>query len=196
MCKPGAADIVFVLDSSYSEGQEFVDKQKGYIKGYLSTIPISKSDFQISVITFSYLPKVHFYLNTFISNTSISAAVSTIQHENGPTYLGKALQLVRDEILTSKHGFRRVKTYVIVISDGLFSDRHDAIMNANKLKQDNIDVISVAVGAQILHNDLLKISSTGHIFALKSKDVLQYILISRVMPECPGMYYSTHYLTY
>ena len=180
---------MFVLDTSYSEGQAFVDKQKDYIKEYLRNLPIGRSDFQISVVTFSYLPRVHFYLNTYISNMSISAAVSTIKHENGPTYLGNALQFLRDEILTLKHGARPVKTYVIVITDGLFTDRLAAIKNANKLKQDHVDVISVAAGGQILHNDLMKISSSGHVFPLTSKDVLQSILISSVMLECPGMYY-------
>lgn len=131
MCTPyDNADIVFAIDTSESQhGSANFEERKSYVKNFISHFPIGPLDyrFQFSVLSYSSEPDVHIYLNEYKNMTDLLAAVDGITpNYSGVTYTGEMLKTVREEILNSTKGARNsVKQYVVVLTDGLSSDRQD-----------------------------------------------------------------------
>ena len=67
MCEPvhsGGADIVFVVDTSSSQTEDSVNRQKQFIQEIIQDIFDNKTTFQISLVAVNFEPTIHFYLNT------------------------------------------------------------------------------------------------------------------------------------
>ena len=64
LCGGRATDIVFVLDSSSSEGSANFHKQLDFMTNFVKKFDIGPSDVQVGLITFSSYAHSAFYLNT------------------------------------------------------------------------------------------------------------------------------------
>lgn len=197
MCQPhfpAEADVIFLVDISLSQSFIHVEKQKNFVKDFVSKFPIGRASFQISLVTSSLEANVHFYLNNLTSEASIKEAVDEIVNEEGPTYTGKGLQKIRESVLQSHNGARMdVNTFVFVLTDGLSSQVRDTKYQADKLKSLGVEVITVAVGRQMNHKELINIAShSTRVFPVSSDDAVNVVYKAHVMDECPSMcYYFT-----
>ncbi|XP_053386521.1 collagen alpha-4(VI) chain-like [Mercenaria mercenaria] len=196
MCKPQfptGADVVFLLDTSKSQDGVDFENQKQYVKDFISDFPIGPNDFQIALVTASLNAKVYFYLDSYSDDTKMMSAIDSIVFDNGPSFTGKGLLAIREQVFTAAKGARNgVYKYVLVLSDGLSSDPVDTILQADLLKKTGVDVISVAIGNQINHKELADIASLWRrVFPASSKDAVNAILKAHVMDECPDCYHST-----
>ncbi|XP_053374160.1 uncharacterized protein LOC123531094 [Mercenaria mercenaria] len=176
------ADIVFVVDTSESEGNETFEKQKSFIKSFTSKFPVGPYSYryQFSVVTYSLEPVVHFYLGDYQdNNTIIAAAVDAIEvNVGGPSFTGKALKTVNDNVFDPAVGARSsVEHYVIVLTDGHSSDPTDTILQAAYLKSNGVKIYAIAVGSSVNHEELLEIATyPKHVFTMYTSDALQNLL--------------------
>ena len=184
MCTPWKkADIVFVVDTSISEGSGTFDRQKQYIKNFISKYQIGSPNhrYQFSVVTYALQATVHFYFNAYNTNLDLENAVDMMTVVcDGPSFTGNALKKVRQDVLQTINGARDqsdVRHYVILLTDGLSSDPTDAVYEANLLKAKGVKIFSVAIGVSIRHEELLEISTfKDYVFQMSTEDSLQALL--------------------
>ena len=76
---------------------------------------------------------------------------------------------------------------MIVLTDGLSSNRQDTQLESTKLREmDNVTVIAVGIGSSVDHEELLEIASRPRmVFSLHNKDALHDIL-ENSMTGCKG----------
>lgn len=191
MCKPQfptGADVIFLLDSSTSQSNSTFFRQIQYVKKFIKEFPIAPTDFQIALVTVSTEATVHFYLSNYTTESAVINAIDDVTAEEGASFTGKGLQTIREIILDEENGARSlVPKYVLVLTDGLFSDSQDASLQASMLDDMGVEIIVIGIGQQVLHMELMNIASHwAKVFPSTNNDAVNVIFIRHVMQECPG----------
>lgn len=90
-CRPGPADIIFLVDLSTSTN-ETLGKMKSIMNYFIDSLPIGQNDFQFAAIQFNKETSTLFNFKTYLNDkSSMKAAVDAINKGTGPTYTTKAL---------------------------------------------------------------------------------------------------------
>jgi len=77
-----------------------------------------------------------------------------------------------------------VAKYVSVLTDGLSSDIKDTKLRSSELHNDGVIVVSIGVGSNVNHGELLDISShRKYVFSLHTTDALR-ALLENAMTGC------------
>ena len=194
VCTPYTnADIVFLVDVSKSAGYGAFEEQKQFIKNFVSKFPIGPLDYryQFSLVTFSLESVIHFHLNSHLDISTLLDAIDVITVESdGPSFVGKALETVKNDVFDTINGARSsVEQYVIVLTDGLSSDPVDTVKQATELKLRGVKIYAIAIGPSIYHAELLDIATYHkHVFPKFTPDALQNLL-KYTMFGCSGSYH-------
>ncbi|XP_046571856.1 collagen alpha-4(VI) chain-like [Haliotis rubra] len=171
------ADVIFLLDSSSSEGSSNFQKELDFVAQFVNDFDIGPDHMQFGAIRFSSDASIVFDLNAHTTKSSLQQAIASISYNGGNTYTDKALALARSSGFTSAHGARLgANRYVIVITDGESLLRTQTLSEATKLKNDGITVISIGVGSSVRQSELDGIATDKtHVFTVKDFTVLQTI---------------------
>ncbi|XP_025048328.1 collagen alpha-6(VI) chain [Alligator sinensis] len=142
-CKDMKADIIFLVDSSGSIGDENYVKMKRFMKELVNRSDISTQQVQIGVVQFSDVPREEFQLNQYSTKRDIVSAIDRISLINQNTQTGKALKFVAEYFQSPKGARPNVKKILILITDG---EAQDAVKDpATALRQEGIVIYSVGV---------------------------------------------------
>ncbi|XP_071179902.1 collagen alpha-5(VI) chain-like [Mytilus edulis] len=157
-CRPGPADILFMIDTSASI-VGCLNRTIDIMTNIVSKLPIGPKDFQIALMKYSYNPTLVFNFVQYTDIRSITSGFDDINNTNGPTYTGKALQKA-DEIFYDKTSGSRISVYkyIILIYDGLSSDRMKTMTEAKKMREKRIKIFSVGIGNAVSHEEILNIA--------------------------------------
>ncbi|XP_033746919.1 collagen alpha-3(VI) chain-like [Pecten maximus] len=149
------ADIVFVIDSSYSEAK-FFDNILQYIVDVTDNLIIAPNETQVAVISFSRIARVEFDFTVCQNNDCVHERVLNISQLNSTSYMDTGLDLASDMFLWTKGGRQSALKYVVMISDGLVNNRDKAKRKARELsqRQDGIKVVGVGLGRSVYHTVL------------------------------------------
>lgn len=186
-CGNQPADIVFVLDSSASEGSINFQKQLDFVRDFAYQFAIGPQDVQISVIVFSSGAHEQFPLNKYHDQASLLAAISRITYNSGATYTDRALSYVRTNSFTASKGARPNATdLVIVITDGQSTHPTDTAKEANLLKnQPGVKVVAIGIGSGVDHTELETIASdSAHAIAVANFNALDTIKSELTFVAC------------
>lgn len=173
----GKADIVFILDSSSSEGAANFQKQLDFVKNFTSNFDIGHDKTQFSITTFSSAVHHQFWLNQHLTSASLSSAISAIPYISGNTYTHEALEFVRLNSFKPQNGGRSdAEHVVIVLTDGQAQYTNNVTQQAALLHHSGVEVLSVGIGSGTNQNELLHIASDAqHVFSVSSFDALHTI---------------------
>ncbi|ESO97266.1 hypothetical protein LOTGIDRAFT_69761, partial [Lottia gigantea] len=86
------SDVIFVLDESSSIDNRDFKKQLKFVQDVIKMFDIGPKKTQIGVVTFSDLPTVEFYLNTYKKKKDVLKAVGRVVYSGGNTYTNLALE--------------------------------------------------------------------------------------------------------
>ncbi|KAK3587077.1 hypothetical protein CHS0354_014950 [Potamilus streckersoni] len=156
-CKIGPADIVFLVDSSVSQGRDNFNKQLDFIKEFVKSVYIGPTFVQVSVITFSFHARVEFNLTKYLENQTLLDAIDQIQYNPGSTNTGSALRAAREEVLPDNR--TNVKKRIIILTDGMSSDKREMKIQAQLLKDAGVHIVAIGIGSEVLHEELLEMAS-------------------------------------
>ncbi|ESO06103.1 hypothetical protein HELRODRAFT_105994 [Helobdella robusta] len=127
-CRDTRSDIAFVLDSSGSIIIQHSDNSrdlsnwvlvKNFVINVAKNLNIGLSQTRISLITFSHIARVEFYLKDFNDFESLAANISKIDIIGSETNTSGALRLMNDVVFNVKNGDRPdVPNVAIVMTDG------------------------------------------------------------------------------
>ncbi|XP_033736270.1 collagen alpha-6(VI) chain-like isoform X1 [Pecten maximus] len=180
------ADIVFILDSSASEGSTNFHKQLDFVKRFVQQFNVGPDKTQFSAITFSSSVKNNFWLNDHQTQSSVLSALNNVAYSSGITNTDKALDFARQNSFLSSNGGRSdAEKIVIVLTDGQSTSPSKTSVAANALHHSGVEVITVGIGNGITQSELAVIASDRqHVFQVQSFDALQTIQTELTNAAC------------
>ncbi|XP_066534099.1 collagen alpha-1(XII) chain isoform X2 [Hoplias malabaricus] len=177
VCKGAKADVVFLIDGSWSIGEESFNKVLQFVFNIMGAFDvIGPSGMQVSFVQYSDDAKTEYKLNTYNDKGSALAATQVINYKGGNTKTGIALKHVHEKVVTSDSGMRRnVPKVVVAVTDGRSQD--EVKKNAAKLQHAGFSVFVIGV-ADVDFAELQNIGSKPsdrHIFVVDDFDAFATI---------------------
>ncbi|XP_047671219.1 uncharacterized protein col6a3 isoform X4 [Tachysurus fulvidraco] len=148
-------DIIFLIDGSDGIGRDFPIIQE-FIREVVQNMNVGENNIRVSVVQYGDTPHVDMFLNSHKTKEGVLNAINELrQHGGRKRNLGRAIDLIRRNVLDSVRGSRKqegVPQFLIVISGGKASDNF--ITSVNELKELGIVPFSIGTrdtGLQELH---------------------------------------------
>ncbi|KAL0963044.1 hypothetical protein UPYG_G00348970 [Umbra pygmaea] len=120
VCGKAKADIVLLVDESWSIGSNNFAKLKDFLFRVVAYFPvIGPQGTQIAVVHYSDEPRVEFRLNDHNNRNSVLKALRGVRYGGGNTKTGKGMSYVLKELFQESLGMRQEVPHVLVlITDG------------------------------------------------------------------------------
>ncbi|XP_031144447.1 collagen alpha-1(XII) chain isoform X4 [Sander lucioperca] len=197
VCKGAKADLVFLIDGSWSIGDDSFNKVIQFVKSMTGAFDVISPDgMQVSFVQFSDDAKTEFKLNTYHDKGIVISALQTVRYRGGNTKTGVALKHVYEKVFTSDSGMRRnVPKVLVVVTDGRSQD--EVKKSAEKLQHSGYSVFVVGV-ADVDMTELRIIGSKPserHVFVVddydafaKIQDNLITFICETATSTCPLIY--------
>ncbi|XDV42634.1 hypothetical protein PO909_011260 [Leuciscus waleckii] len=197
VCKGAKADLVFLIDGSWSIGDESFAKVRQFVFSMIGAFDvISHEGMQVSFVQYSDDAKTEFKLNTYHDKGMVLSALQMVNYRGGNTKTGSALKHVGDKVFISDSGMRRtVPKVLVVVTDGRSQD--DVKKSATKLQHAGFSVFVVGV-ADVDTAELRNIGSKPserHVFIVddfdafaKIQDNLITFICETATSTCPLIY--------
>ncbi|XP_061650641.1 collagen alpha-1(XII) chain isoform X2 [Phyllopteryx taeniolatus] len=197
VCRGAKADLVFLIDGSWSIGDESFNKVIQFVTSMTGAFDvISPKGMQVAFVQYSDDAKTEFKLNTYHDKGVVVSALQNVRYRGGNTKTGISLNHVYDKVFTSDSGMRRnVPKVLVVVTDGRSQD--DVKKSALQLQHAGYSVFVVGV-ADVDMVELRNIGSKPserHVFVVddydafaKIQDNLITFVCETATSTCPLIY--------
>ncbi|XP_055081432.1 collagen alpha-1(XIV) chain-like isoform X2 [Periophthalmus magnuspinnatus] len=177
VCKAAKADLVFLVDGSWSIGDENFLKIIGFLYSTTGALDqIGPEGTQVAIAQFSDDARTEFKLNSYSDKEKLLDAINRISYKGGNTKTGRAIQHVREQIFTSEGGVRRgVPRVLVVLTDGRSQD--DVNKVSKELQMEGYIVFAIGF-ADADYGELVSIASKPsdrHVFFVDDLDAFKKI---------------------
>nr|AQN80778.1 cartilage matrix protein [Pinctada fucata] len=192
-CRPGPVDSLFLVDISTSSQTE-CDRVRSFVSSLVSQIAIGSDDFQVAVISYSFTATLLWDFTQYSNNITLLSAINNMSCTGGATLTGKALKLAREVIANNSVGVRSGLAYkqVVLIYDGMSTDRSEAIQESQALAADYIQLYVVGIGHFVDHNELHSlVQDPTYVFSTTDSELLTTILHTTAHVDCTDCVQST-----
>ncbi|XP_051466192.1 collagen alpha-4(VI) chain-like [Apus apus] len=148
-CRKGTlADVVFLVDTSTSIGQENFQKVKNFLSTLVLSLDVGLDVIRIGLAQYSNETYQEFLLNQYLKS-DVLEQIENLPYRSGEPYIGRALDVVNEVYFTEPAG-SRAKSYVpqvtILITGGVSNDEVE--LPARKLRNRGISLYVVGIGVQ------------------------------------------------
>lgn len=140
-------DIVFLVDSSSSIGTRDFRDVKAFMQTFVDGLEIDTKKVQVGLAQFSTDPHKEFLIGDYANKAELFKKINNLPYRTGGTYMGKAMNFLKDSYFTSAGGSRinvKVPQIVVVVTDGDSAD--DIKGPAEDLRQKGIIIFAIGVG--------------------------------------------------
>ncbi|KAM6915073.1 collagen alpha-1(XII) chain [Xenentodon cancila] len=197
VCKGAKADVVFLIDGSWSIGEESFTKVIHFVSSVVGAFDVvGPSGMQISFVQYSDDAKTEFKLKAYQDKGVAMASLHHIRYRGGNTKTGVALKHTYEKAFSLENGMRRnVPKVVVAITDGRSQD--EVKKNAAKLQHAGYSVFAIGV-ADVDFIELQEIGSKPsdrHVFVVDDfdafdtiKDNLITFICETATSSCPLIY--------
>uniref|UniRef100_A0A8C7T795 Collagen alpha-1(XII) chain n=1 Tax=Oncorhynchus mykiss TaxID=8022 RepID=A0A8C7T795_ONCMY len=197
VCRGAKADLVFLIDGSWSIGDESFSKVIQFVFSMIGAFDIiHPGGMQVSFVQYSDSAKTEFKLNTYQDKGRTLAALQLVRYMGGNTKTGAALKHVGEKVFTSDNGMRKhVPKVLVVVTDGRSQD--EVQKSASNLIHSGYSVFVVGV-ADVDMTELRNIGSKPserHVFVVddfdafaKIQDNLITFICETATSTCPLIY--------
>ncbi|KAL2102658.1 hypothetical protein ACEWY4_001826 [Coilia grayii] len=123
-CGKVKADIVFLVDESWSIGSNNFRKLKDFLYRVVTYFPsLGPQGTQIAVVHYSDNPRIEFNLKDYRDRSSVLRALRAVRYGGGNTKTGRGITYVLKELFHEQVGMRQEVPHVlVVITDGRAQD--------------------------------------------------------------------------
>ncbi|VDI63964.1 collagen, type III, alpha [Mytilus galloprovincialis] len=156
------ADIVFAVDDSGSIGSKSnFDTMKHFMKNVVGSFSnIGDDGARFASMCFAQNVVNHFHLNKYKTCSSLQNAILKLPIRKGhATAIGTALQYIRTVSLSATYSRFAATKIVIMFTDGVNTKGPDPKIEAQRLKNEGVFIIVVAIGNRVSLPDLRMIAS-------------------------------------
>ncbi|XP_060778334.1 collagen alpha-6(VI) chain-like isoform X3 [Neoarius graeffei] len=184
-CKNMLADVIFLIDGSWSIDPEDFSKMKKFMNTIISKSIIGKDSVQVGVVQFSSHSKAEFALNTFSDKHQMQQAINNTQQLRSGTMTGSALQFVATYFNPPEGGRPSTPQILIVITDG---ESQDAVAQPAKLlREKGITIYSIGV-LNANRTQLREISGTqDNVYIERDFDSLDFLDKDLLLKICTSV---------
>ncbi|XP_023786360.1 collagen alpha-3(VI) chain isoform X6 [Cyanistes caeruleus] len=140
------ADIIFLVDSSWSVGKEHFQLVREFLYDVVKALDVGGNDFRFALVQFSGNPHTEFQLNTYPSTQDILSHIANMTYVGGGTEPAKGLEYLIEKHLTKAAGSRAsegVPQVIVVLTDG--QPRDDVAVPSSLLNSARVNLFAVGV---------------------------------------------------
>lgn len=181
------ADIVFVMDSSGSVGNDNWQLVLQFVKNVVDNLDIGSYATRVAAITYGNRATPNFYLDTYDNKADIKNALDGIRWKDQETNTSGAIWYMMANMFTRERGDRaRAPNVGIVITDGASNRDADlTIPYAIEARQAGIAMFAIGIGDQTNKDELDAIATNSSmVFQVGDFDMLETINSQLVSAAC------------
>ncbi|CAL8337022.1 unnamed protein product, partial [Gadus morhua 'NCC'] len=177
VCKEAKADLVFLVDGSWSIGDDNFLKITRFLYSTMGSLDIVGPDgTQVAIAQFSDDARTEFQLSSHGNKEALLEAIQRIRYKGGNTKTGRAIKHVKESIFTPEGGARRgVPKVLVVLTDGRSQDDVNTVSKEMQVE----GYIIFAIGfADADYGELVNIASKPsdrHVFFVDDLDAVKKI---------------------
>ncbi|KAJ8273127.1 hypothetical protein GJAV_G00097750 [Gymnothorax javanicus] len=177
VCKAAKADLVFLVDGSWSIGDDNFHKIIRFLYSTTGALDqIGPDGTQVAIAQFSDDARTEFRLNAYRDKESLLEAIQRIQYKGGNTKTGRAIKHVKDFIFTTDGGMRRgIPRVLVVLTDGRSQD--DVNKVSKEMQMEGYIVFAIGF-ADADYGELVSMASRPserHVFFVDDLDAFRKI---------------------
>uniref|UniRef100_A0A669BEZ2 Collagen type XIV alpha 1 chain n=1 Tax=Oreochromis niloticus TaxID=8128 RepID=A0A669BEZ2_ORENI len=177
VCKAAKADLVFLVDGSWSIGDENFLKIIRFLYSTSGALDrIGPEGTQVAIAQFSDDARTEFKLNSYSDKEGLLDAINKISYKGGNTKTGRAIQHVKKNIFTEEAGARRgIPKVLVVLTDGRSQD--DVNKVSKEMQMEGYIVFAIGF-ADADYGELVSIASKPsdrHVFFVDDLDAFKKI---------------------
>ncbi|XP_023683819.1 collagen alpha-1(XIV) chain-like isoform X2 [Paramormyrops kingsleyae] len=177
VCKAAKADLVFLVDGSWSIGDDNFQKIIRFLYSTTGALDkIGPDGTQVAIAQFSDDARTEFKLDAYDNKETLLAAIQSISYKGGNTKTGRAIKHVKDSIFTPEGGMRRgIPKVLVVLTDGRSQD--DVSMVSKEMQMEGYVVFAIGF-ADADYGELVSIASKPserHVFFVDDLDAFKKI---------------------
>ncbi|RLW13007.1 hypothetical protein DV515_00000503 [Chloebia gouldiae] len=177
VCKAAKADLAFLVDGSWSIGDDNFNKIINFLYSTVGALDkIGPDGTQVAIIQFTDDPRTEFKLNAYKTKETLLEAIQHIAYKGGNTKTGKAIKHARENLFTGEAGMRRgIPKVLVVITDGRSQD--DVNKVSREMQLDGFTFFAIGV-ADADYSELVNIGSKPserHVFFVDDFDAFTKI---------------------
>ncbi|XP_047455334.1 collagen alpha-1(XIV) chain isoform X2 [Mugil cephalus] len=177
VCKEAKADLVFLVDGSWSIGDDNFMKITRFLYSTMGSLDLIGPDgTQVAIAQFSDDARTEFQLSSHSNKEALLEAIQRIRYKGGNTKTGRAIKHVKESIFTPEAGARRgVPKVLVVLTDGRSQDDVNKVSKEMQME----GYIIFAIGfADADYGELVNIASKPsdrHVFFVDDLDAVKKI---------------------
>ncbi|XP_029359212.1 collagen alpha-1(XIV) chain-like isoform X2 [Echeneis naucrates] len=177
VCKEAKADLAFLVDGSWSIGDDNFMKITRFLYSTMGSLDLIGPDgTQVAIAQFSDDARTEFQLSSHGNKEALLEAIQSIRYKGGNTKTGRAIKHVKESIFTPEGGARRgVPKVLVVLTDGRSQDDVNKVSKEMQME----DYIIFAIGfADADYGELVNIASKPsdrHVFFVDDLDAVKKI---------------------
>uniref|UniRef100_A0A674BI44 Collagen type XIV alpha 1 chain n=1 Tax=Salmo trutta TaxID=8032 RepID=A0A674BI44_SALTR len=177
ICKAAKADLAFLVDGSWSIGDDNFLKIIRFLYSTTGALDIIGPDgTQVAIVQFSDDARTEFKLNSYDNKERLLEAINRISYKGGNTKTGLAIRHVKDTIFTVGGGIRRgIPKVLVVLTDGRSQD--DVNKVSKEMQMEGYIVFAIGF-ADADYGELVSIASKPserHVFFVDDLDAFKKI---------------------
>ncbi|VDI44329.1 Hypothetical predicted protein [Mytilus galloprovincialis] len=147
-CGQSEIDIVIMLDSSTSVGNDNYTKMTNFCKAFLKHADLDSGNIRVGVLSYSTFVHVEFHLNDCNTTQDIMEAIGAIRYRSGATNTADGLKIMRTQMFTAPNGDRNgVTNKLLILTDGVSNiNPLNTIPEAEQARADGIHIYTIGIG--------------------------------------------------
>lgn len=152
-------DLVFVLDLSGSVEDEY-RLVVSFARQVTYGLNIDSDLVRIGVVTYATTVTDQFSMNTYSGLKQSVINALNFYHEGGRTNTQAAIETAIDHFTPARGDRAGVRNVMVLVTDGYSNvDKERTIVNADRAKNDNIAIYTIAIGETPNNRELSAVSS-------------------------------------
>ncbi|TKS90840.1 Collagen alpha-1(VII) chain [Collichthys lucidus] len=159
------ADIVFLVDESWSVGQTSFSNVKDFISAIISSFEgsvVGPEGVRFGVTVFGDIPRMRIALTDYSSLEEVLRAIRDLPYEGGSRRIGDALQFLVDSVFSPAISRDHATKIAVIITNGRSDDQVDAA--ASSVVDNGISLFAVAFSLRWIYlSDKLHIQINLHV---------------------------------
>ena len=184
-------DIIIILDSSTSVGDDNYNKMKSFCKDFLKNADLDSGNVRVGIVSYSTGVHIEFNLNTYSTSKDIIAAIDAIPYRYGSTNTADGLKTMRTQMYTAANGDRKdVPNVVIILTDGVSNiNSRRTIPEAEQARAEGIHIYAVGIGLRDTRelDAMASVPASENSFNVQSFDELAALTDRVFQAFCPGI---------
>jgi len=144
-CSDRQLELVFLQDASYSVSKSSFEEEKHFVTGILHRLPLGPENVRVALVRFGTKADVIFKLSDTDDVSVLTDVVEGMKYITGETNTGLALRIIHQNVLKKSERRPDVNSAVIIITDGVSSQRTKTKFEAKRLRRMGVRLVWIYI---------------------------------------------------